>query len=50
MNFNSNKAIYEQMAERLCDEIIAENYKADDPYPLGSRIRYHASGEHQTPR
>ena len=33
MNFNSNKAIYEQMAERLCDEIIAENYKADDRIP-----------------
>ncbi|MBF1384825.1 GntR family transcriptional regulator [Prevotella aurantiaca] len=33
MNFNSNKAIYEQMAERLCDEIIAQNYKADDRIP-----------------
>ena len=33
MNFNSNKAIYEQMADRLCDEIIAENYKADDRIP-----------------
>lgn len=33
MNFNNNKAIYEQMAERLCDEIIAEKYKADDRIP-----------------
>ena len=33
MNFNNNKAIYEQMADRLCDEIIAENYKADDRIP-----------------
>jgi len=23
MNFENNKAIYEQMADRLCDEIIA---------------------------
>lgn len=33
MNFNNNKAIYDQMAERLCDEIIAEKYKADDRIP-----------------
>ena len=28
MNFENNKAIYEQMADRLCDEIIAGNYCA----------------------
>jgi len=33
MNFNNNKAIYEQMADRLCDEIIADTYKADDRIP-----------------
>ena len=33
MNFNNNKAIYEQMADRLCDEIIAANYQADDRIP-----------------
>ncbi|MCR5078115.1 MAG: GntR family transcriptional regulator [Prevotella sp.] len=33
MNFNDNKAIYEQMADRLCDEIIAGTYKADDRIP-----------------
>ncbi|GAB6983173.1 GntR family transcriptional regulator [Prevotella dentasini] len=33
MNFNNNKAIYEQMADRLCDEIIAGTYKADDRIP-----------------
>ena len=30
MDFNNNKAIYEQMADRMCDEIIAGNYRADD--------------------
>ena len=33
MNFNSNKAIYEQMADRLCDDIIAGTYGADDRIP-----------------
>src|SRR5574344_885512 len=33
MVFNNDKAIYVQMAERLCDEIIAETYKADDRIP-----------------
>ena len=33
MTFENNKAIYEQMADRLCDEIIAETYKADDRIP-----------------
>lgn len=33
MNFENNKAIYEQMADRLCDEIIARTYKADDRIP-----------------
>lgn len=31
--FENNKAIYEQMADRLCDEIIAGTYKADDRIP-----------------
>ena len=33
MNFENNKAIYEQMADRLCDEIIAGTYKTDDRIP-----------------
>ena len=33
MDFNNNKAIYEQMADRMCDEIIAGNYRADDRIP-----------------
>ena len=33
MNFENNKAIYEQMADRLCDEIIAGTYKADGRIP-----------------
>ena len=33
MTFENNKAIYEQMADRLCDEIIAGTYKADDRIP-----------------
>lgn len=32
MNFSSNKAIYEQIADRLADEIMAEKY------PPGGRI------------
>lgn len=31
--FNSDRAIYLQMADRLCDEIIAGTYKADDRIP-----------------
>ena len=33
MSFNSDKAIYLQMADRLCDEIIAGTYQADDRIP-----------------
>lgn len=33
MNFNNDKAIYVQMADRLCDEILAGKYKADDRIP-----------------
>ena len=33
MIFNSDKAIYIQMADRLCDEILADKYKDDDRNP-----------------
>ncbi|MBP5338181.1 MAG: GntR family transcriptional regulator [Prevotella sp.] len=33
MNFNSDKAIFLQMADRLCDEILAGTYKDDDRVP-----------------
>lgn len=33
MVFNNEKAIYLQMADRLCDEILAGTYKADDRIP-----------------
>ncbi len=33
MTFNNEKAIYVQMADRLCDEIIAGKYKDDDRIP-----------------
>lgn len=33
MSFTNDKAIYIQMADRLCDEIIAGTYKADDRIP-----------------
>ena len=33
MTFNSDKAIFLQMADRLCDEILAGTYKADDRIP-----------------
>ena len=33
IKFEDNKAIYEQMADRLCDEIIAGTYKTDDRIP-----------------
>lgn len=33
MNFNTEKAIYVQMADRLCDEILAGTYQADDRIP-----------------
>lgn len=31
--FNDNKAIYLQMADRLCDDILAGRYKADERIP-----------------
>ena len=34
MNFNnSDKAIYLQIADRICDEIISGKYKDDDRIP-----------------
>ena len=30
MIFSNDKAIYVQMADRLCDEILAGTYKDDD--------------------
>ena len=33
MNFTNDKAIYIQMADRLCDEILADKYKDDDRRP-----------------
>jgi DNA-binding transcriptional regulator YhcF (GntR family) len=33
MTFSNDKAIYVQMADRLCDEILADKYKDDDRIP-----------------
>lgn len=33
MTFNNDKAIYLQMADRLCDEILAGTYSDDDRVP-----------------
>ena len=33
MNFTNDKAIYIQMADRICDEILAGTYKDDDRIP-----------------
>ncbi len=33
MNFDNNKAIYEQIADRICDEIVMGKYHADDRIP-----------------
>ena len=33
MNFNNDKAIYIQRADRLCDEILAGNYQDDERIP-----------------
>ena len=33
MTFTNDKAIYLQMADRLCDEILAGRYKEDDRIP-----------------
>lgn len=33
MTFTNDKAIYLQMADRLCDEILAGTYKEDDRIP-----------------
>ena len=33
MAFTNDKAIYLQMADRLCDEVLADTYKDDDRIP-----------------
>ncbi|MDU1891030.1 MAG: GntR family transcriptional regulator [Dysgonomonas sp.] len=33
MNFKENKAIYWQVADRLCDEILLDKYKEDERVP-----------------
>ncbi|WP_028908831.1 GntR family transcriptional regulator [Prevotella sp. AGR2160] len=33
MSFKNDKAIYLQMAERLCDDILAGKYKSDERIP-----------------
>ena len=33
MTFTNEKAIFLQMADRLCDEILASTYRADDRIP-----------------
>ena len=33
MNFSSDKPIYIQMSDRLCDDILAGTYQADDRIP-----------------
>lgn len=33
MNFTNDKPIYIQMADRLCDEILADKFKDDDRIP-----------------
>lgn len=33
MTFESNRAIYLQMADRLCDDILAGRYRADERIP-----------------
>lgn len=33
MDFKEKKAIYEQIADRICDEILLDKYKADDRIP-----------------
>ena len=33
MTFNNDKAIYTQMADRLCDDILAGTYSDDDRVP-----------------
>ncbi|MDR2954569.1 MAG: GntR family transcriptional regulator [Prevotella sp.] len=33
MNFKENKAIYLQIAERICDEILLDKYKTEERVP-----------------
>jgi len=33
MDFKEKKAIYEQIADRICDEILLDKYKSDDRIP-----------------
>ena len=33
MDFKQDKAIYMQLVDRLCDEILSEKYRADDRIP-----------------
>ncbi|GAB1417038.1 GntR family transcriptional regulator [Paludibacter sp.] len=40
MNFKENKAIYLQIAERICDEILLDTYKEEERIPS---VREYAS-------
>lgn len=33
MKFNDNKAIYIQIADRICDEVLVDKYKEDERIP-----------------
>lgn len=46
MTFNNDKAIYIQMADRLCDDILAGTYSDDDRVP--SVLKYAVSLEVNT--
>ena len=48
MNFENNKAIYEQMADRLCDEIIAGTYKSWRQNTVCPGVCCYAAGEYDT--
>ena len=44
MIFSNDKAIYIQIADRLCDEILADKYKDDDRIPSVRTTAFPVSG------
>ena len=55
MNFNNDKAIYIQIADRLCDEILAGTYQDDEripsvrEYAVLTGLLRHERGEEEDP-
>lgn len=47
MNFKESKAIYLQIADRICDEILLGQFAEEERIPLCQRICYYCGSKRQ---